>query len=280
MEISKHIVFSTRDDCELFNYLIQHGVPVHQVSGHHVATIDVFTSNPHWPWISNYVQKHNKLCLSDMIFTKQELLDAQWMYARSIWRFGYPEPSSDFSYQNITYSQRDYCENCGSGLVQKAPFRIKKAPNWNRRHFFSLFWIEDELFISDTAKDALMNAGITGISFQKVHKKNGKDTLDGVNQLMIDSILNEGLIENGTYIKHTTLCPSCNRKKLVFNCCEKLAFNKDIFLGANDIVKTHELFGDLPKLSARMILINQRTYRALVDQNLDRTLSFYPIELV
>ena len=53
----------------------------------------------------------------------------------------------------------------------------------------------------------------------------------------------------------------------------------EIFEHAPDIVKTGEVFGDGHYI-ARIILINQKVYRAIVDNHLERGLVFEPIELL
>ena len=279
MEIIKHIAFSTRDDYELFNYLTQNGISVHQVNGHHMASIDISTSDPHWHWISNYVHKHNKLCLSDINFSKQELSEAQWLKVRCIWRTGYPEPSEQYKYKSITYTNEKVCSECSVGLLQQDSFRLKKAPSWGRRHFYAPFWIEDELFVSDLAKDILSNAEISGISFMKVLHKSRNDFLTGVYQLVIPTILENGLIEDESYLKTISVCSKCGTRKYCENGCGPLIMHKEIFENVPDIVKTGDVFGGMPGIACRHILINQKVYRILSDNQLDRSLQFYPIEL-
>ena len=279
MEVTKHIGFSKEMHHGLWTYICQNNIPVDQTDGEDVAAIDILTSDPHWPWISEYMIKTKLTCLSDMIFSKEELQEAQWMRVRSIWRTGYPQPEDCYKYETITYTRDHYCCHCGVGLEQIDAFRIKRVPSWGRRHFFSLYWIEDEFFVSDLAKNAMQDAGITGITFRDVKNASGKQIYTGIQQLSIPTVLEEGLVESDTFIRSIRVCPECGTKKYLLNGSNKMIFRKEIFEKAPDVVKTAEFFGGMPKAAGRRILISQRTYRAIVDNHLDRSLLFYPIEL-
>lgn len=279
METVKHIAFSVRDDSLLVDYLTQSGIPFHQTKNHHTATFDINISNPHWNWISDYIEKHHLLCLSNIQFTKNELSEAQWLNVRCIWRFGYPEPSDKYKYKSITYTNEKVCAECGAGLVQQNSFRFKTPPSWGKRHFYAPFWIEDELFVSDRVKNVLSNAEVHNVSFMTVLKKNGREVLEGVHQLVIPTVLEKGLIEEDSFLKKISVCSKCGTKKYCGNGCGPLIMHKEVFEGAPDMVKTEEVFGGMPGIAGRKILISQKVYRILVDNQLDSSLQFYPVEL-
>lgn len=112
-----------------------------------------------------------------MLCTKAEKYTAEWFKVKSVWRFEYPQPESDFKYeQNITYSNDRLCKNrdCGYGLEQVGNFRLRKAPKWKNRSFLMMNWIPDELFVSDEAKNCLKQSGLRGFYFQAVLKKTEK----------------------------------------------------------------------------------------------------------
>ena len=213
--------------------------------------------------------------------TKEELAQAQRMRIRSIWRTGYPQPMDGFNYETITYTREHYCEKCGIGLEQINSFRIKKVPSWGRRHFFSLFWVSDELFVSEAVKKAFQEDGITGVSYMPVKDGKGKTDLEGIFQLKIINTLNEGLIDNPYNLRSRTVCDKCGRSKSRTNEGMRVQFNRSIFDNAPDIVKTGDYFGvEGNKSPSQEIIISQRTYQTIIRNNLDRNLMFYPIELV
>ena len=277
MEICKHICFHKEEVPELCDYLRDNHIPFKEVSI--VCSFDIFISNPHWEFISNYVQTHKLFCSSETLFSDDELRSAAWMTVRSQWRRGYPQPESNFQYETITYSREHWCSECSSGLVQIAPFRMLKPPKWGKRHFMELNWVGDEIFVDAIAKKVLQDVGITGMSFCEVRSKNGKEVLEGIEQLVVSSILEKGMIKDRSSIRDYSVCPQCNTKKYVPSGSGMLAFKKEIFEHSPDIVKTAEVFGDGHYI-ARIVLINQKVYRAIVDNHLERGLVFEPIELL
>ena len=279
MVLIKHIAFRIDDHPALWDYISKNSIPIDHREGDFNAALDILTSSPHWPWISDYVQEHRVFCLSDMVFAKEELQNAEWLCIRCTWKYGYPEPAEDHKYEAITYTRENTCIECNSGLVQKDSFRFKKTPAWRKRHFCAPFWIEDELFVSDYAKNVLRNTGVSGISFMPVLNKNGKEILKNVHQLVIPTVLEKGLIERDSYLKRITACSQCHTKKYCLNGCGPLIMCKEVFANVPDIVKTAEIFGGTPGFAARKILINQKVYQIIVDNKLDQSLVFYPIDL-
>lgn len=276
MEISKHIGFTKADIPELLDYLKSNNIPYEEVF--HCCIFDIYESNLHWPCIRELIGQKNVTCISETKFSKKELNSAQWLQVRSKWRNGYPQPESDFSYEGITYSVQKHCCECGVGLHQIDSFRIRKTPNWGRRHFMMLNWISDELFVDDSTKEVLCNAKITGVQYQNVRNAQGKEVLPNVNQLIIPTVLHEGLIANRTSIDKIFKCPYCSRLKYHPTGIGMTAFQKQIFDGAPDVVKTSEYFG-WGHGASRLIIVSQRFYQVVSKNKLDRSLVFEPIEL-
>ena len=110
-------------------------------------------------------------------------------------------------------------------------------------------------------------------------RKNGKEILKNVHQLVIPTVLEKGLIERDSYLKRITACSQCHTKKYCLNGCGPLIMCKEVFANVPDIVKTAEIFGGTPGFAARKILINQKVYQIIVDNKLDQSLLFYPIDL-
>ena len=60
---------------------------------------------------------------------------------------GYPEPSSDWGYLSKTFDLTQYCNMCGIGARQVAPFILKQAPKL-QNSVLQLNWVFDELFVA------------------------------------------------------------------------------------------------------------------------------------
>lgn len=277
MVISKHICFSKERAPELVDYLRQNSIFFENTNG--LITLDILQSSSHWHSVQSYVQHYHLTCLSETSFSKKELANADWLYIRSKWRCGYPQPESGFGYQSITYNNEYYCATCGGGLLQVGDFRLKGTPKWGNRHFMMLNWVEDEVFVDDIAKDVLQSANFSGFVFAPVGNKNGTSLLPGVHQLTISAQSNLGFIAGEESVQNVITCPSCGQIKYHPSGIGMYSFAQKAFDGMPDICKTTELFG-WGKSAHKLILIRQSVYRAIVDNHLDRGLVFSPLNLV
>ncbi len=77
------------------------------------------------------------------------------VYRNGGWINGYPQPDDTHEWQDIVYDKSAYCDNCDCGLIQKAPFRLKKAPEWKNRHAFGLEWVYDAIFVKKETYETL-----------------------------------------------------------------------------------------------------------------------------
>lgn len=277
MEIRKRIAFRTDSHTELIDYLKNNALKF--AEGEIISSVEILESNPHWPWIFDYAKRNDERVYSETLFSTHELESAKWLAVRSQWRNGYPQPENDFAYEGITYSSENHCVDCGAGLYQVDSFRIKKTPNWGRRHFMMLNWVEDELFLDNMATTALRNADLRGLAFRDVKDKKGTESLPNICQLIVSTILPKGLVADGHSIDNIYECTRCGTKKYHPSGIGMLTFRKDIFEGAPDIVKTEEVFG-WGHVAPKRIIISQKMYQVIVINNLDRGLVFSPIKLV
>ncbi len=277
MEISRHICFKPHKVPEMVQYLRRNNVPFED--DEEMSVLDIYESSAHWPYIEKHVQSAKLFCLCETIYSSEELQNAKWLSIRSQWRFGYPQPEDDFNYENITYARRNCCPQCSSGLQQTNPFRIKKAPQWGKRHFAELNWIGDEIFLDGMARAVLLREGITGISFYDVYNKKGTECFDGISQLLVNTILDSGIQEETPSIRQVIPCPACGIVKFLPSGIGMLKFRREIFSNQPDVVKTCEVFGS-DHYAARKILVRQKVYQTIIQNGIDRGLVFEPIGLV
>src|SRR6185295_5719179 len=91
--------------------------------GDPLMAFDVDENHPNWGSLRSLFQKWRS---SDMVrteFTKKEIDSARWLEIGA-WHNGHPQPDEDaFGYRRATYDLTDWCEQCGIGLKQKAPFQ-------------------------------------------------------------------------------------------------------------------------------------------------------------
>ena len=277
MEINKHIVLTTGALPELTGYLKDNRIACHE--GSYYTSFDIYESSPHWEYIQKFIYENGLLCQSNPVFLDNEVREAEWMRIWCQWRCGYPQPEDAFMTGKVTYSREKYCHACDCGEVQIEPFRMKKEPKWGKRHFAELNWVGDELFLSKTAKNALESNHITGISFLPVNNKKGNESFDDIFQLVVPCVLDAGMVEELTDFDKISYCSNCSKKKYVPSGTSIKSFRKEIFSNAPEVVKTFEIFRDM-RYAAREIIVHQRVYRVITENNLERGLVFEPIRLV
>lgn len=140
-------------------------------------------------------------------YSKQEVEASEILvydFSKSI---GYPEPSLNGGYLAATYNLENYCTTCGSGHVQKNPFRLSKAPNWKGHLIFQLGWTFDEIFVhEDIYHNVFEKFGVGGK--EVVLDKTGKRILDVI---QLDIPMTSSKLEMGE--QPFELCDSCGVKK-------------------------------------------------------------------
>lgn len=278
MRVSRHVSFDVEKDFALALYIHRSGIPYEKFSSTCII-FDIYEDDPHWQVIGPALEKIGAFRLSETIFTKQELQEAEWLRVRSKWHNGYPQPESAFGYLSMTYDDAHLCRECGAGGVQKDSFRLSKAPKWGTRHFFSLNWVFDELFVDDTARSILESSGLTGFRFLPVKNKRGTEEFPGVHQLFIEALTQPGVVTGGRDIDNVYTCEACARVKHHPTGIGMHRFRREALDGMPDICRTHETWG-WGSGADRHILISQRMYRLIVDNRLARSLEFEPIQLV
>lgn len=224
----------------------------------------------------DYYHKENITPIIDVIYTKEEYDKAEWYTMRSKFRFEYPQPEDD--YIGITYNDKEFCPNCGFGLIQKSSFQISKAPKWGKCNFLMLNWIEDELFVNAIVKDVFESEKIIGLKFLEVLKYRKEIAIEDIYQIYIKNELEPGLINIENSVKIIRKCNSCNRKKYIGS-GKGLTFKREVFNHlSSDIYKTYEAFGD-GLMHAKVIIVSKKLYNAIKKYNLDKKLEFEPISI-
>lgn len=280
MDVNKHICFRVETAPQLAQYLRENGLGeeiIDQIGD--MFYLDILTSNLHWPIVSQYVEANDLFCMSETLFTEQERQQAEWLEMRSPWRFDYPQPERSFLKSEVTYSAKNCCNKCGSGLIQIEDFRMKKTPKWGKRCFCQVNWVEDELFTNDIGKECLKTICPDSVLFRNVKDKRGQENWPDFHQIVIPFVLEKGLIGESISIRSYEKCPCCGITKYLTSGIGMLQYKRDIFASAPDMVKTAEIFGS-GHVATRQIIVSQSVYRKLTEKGLTRSLAFSPIELV
>jgi hypothetical protein len=168
---------------------------------------DISESDPRWLEVAKLTEKHRGLDVAWTEFTPDEIETARAVELDRCWQRGYPQPENGFGYLAVTYDLTEYCESCGVGARQKAPFRIRGGePPWRRRRMFQLNWVHDEYFVEQGLWDAVFRPLEVGSI--PVLDASSKKALQTVVQLDVPARASAML---GGYPKER--CQSCNRDK-------------------------------------------------------------------
>jgi len=164
-------------------------------------------SDHRWPEVKLLIERFQASDVPTTRFSKKEIAEAKHFKVMANNHQGYPEPSDDFGYLETTYDTSDYCEQCGCGLKQKAPFQLGARPKLGKRHFFSLNWVFDELFVLKDVGSKILKEFDINLT-PAIDAKSGRE-LDSVAQIEIPKI---DLSLDVSGFKAET-CARCGRQK-------------------------------------------------------------------
>ena len=186
-------------------------------------------------WIEAYhlVRDSGGSILYTTEFTEEEIARADYCALRPAHYSGYPQPEGDFGFRTVTYDVHRFCEACGVGLRQVAPFRVRRSLKWGRNDFLQLYWVPSEYFM----KEAVWIAHLKGLGVRSncVEDTKGRG-VDGIVQLRIDDCVDMDVEDVGGVV-----CDRC--KRVYYRPIERGFFPAP--LGAPDaaIFRTRQYFG-------------------------------------
>ena len=222
--------------------------------GDPLLTFDVDEQHPNWPKLRDLFEQWG---VSDFLrteFTKREIDAARWLQIGA-WHHGYPQPDDDvFGYRQATYDLTYWCEECGIGMSQKAPFQMKGEPKWGRNSIMQLLWVYGELFVTPDVWSRVFRPA--GVACRSVMNRKGVE-LKTVVQLVIEAtarIVTDGLAAER--------CEQCGRTKYLPVVRGPFPALRDVPAGA--IARTAEYFGSGGQADQR-VLVSQDLARALAE---------------
>lgn len=266
MEIIHHFGLSIRReiDAEAFRVLGIHldRGPQH-LPGSSIAAFDISEDDPRWVEVQQLVER---IKLTDFVrtkFSKSELGDASVLAMFATTQRGYPEPSNDMSFIEVTYDLSEYCNICGIGLRQLRPIRVGFVPTL-QRSILALNWIFDEFLVSPQVWERVFRP--FGIGYWPVLSARTGETIESVVQLRIEE--RAGLRLRGL---ERACCSDCGREKVLFNL---RGFAPDPVNIPSPIFRSVQYFGTGAN-AFNLILVEAPLYRAIREGQL-RGLEFYP----
>lgn len=151
------------------------------------VAFDVLESSAAWPEIRVWIRDRRPSDIVYTRFTDGEVGAADWVALRIDAARGYPQPREDeFGYREATYDMTEFCEVCGIGLRQRAPFQMKGEPGWGRRGVMQLNWVYDEFFVRPDVWASVFEP--YGVAGRPVSRRSGVP-LATVTQLVVDELV-------------------------------------------------------------------------------------------
>lgn len=233
--------------------------------GYPFIYFDIDESHPSWTRVRDLIERWGASDVLRTEFSADEINNAHWLEITAQHR-GFPQPDPDsFGYLKATYDLTDWCNLCGIGKVQNAPFRIEGEPNWARVGVFQLVWVYDELFVSKKVWESIFRP--LGIPGRLVCDKEGNE-LQTVVQLDIEDSVDIDV--SGIELSK---CEKCGRAKY-------LPIARGMFPAltnqpSRDLVRTRVNFGSGGQASMR-IIGSQALWMTLVREHM-RGLSVRPV---
>jgi hypothetical protein len=237
--------------------------------GQGLSTFVIDESYASWPEIRELIARWQCLDIVSTEFTLSECADAENLKMGPTWHHGYPQPEGDFGYLKKTYDLGTYCETCGIGKRQCAPFRMKREPNWGKRQILQLNWVFDEFFVLPEVWSEVFRP-MQILSAPVLEHKTGKE-LRTVVQLEIKDVASSSLSLEGKYGSET--CEVCGRKKYfpITRGCFPPFTNGP----SSRICRTQESFGSGTS-AWNGVMVNNEVYNAIHTQKLSGV-SFTPL---
>ena len=248
------------------NYLTEKNI---KYSCELLLVFEISDSNPYFDDIVNFMKDKSKFEPQIRCeYSKKELSEAKYL---RIWlrRYsGYPQPEAidvKNSYINYTFDITNFCTNCGSGLVQKDSFYLKKSFNIERIRFGGVYWEYDTFFITRELQNLFIKEKFTGIEFVPVKNIKTKQIVDNVVQLKINSVFPAKFKYD---IEKVIDCKQCKQKRDIMKMDTEISAPKDILKDLDkDFYLSQESHGD-GLLCCKDVLISNRAYKFFIDNKI------------
>lgn len=229
------------------------------LQGYYLITFEITESDHRWPRVAELVQQKDRGSLVDTIFTKDEILAAEWIRLIPIFEQGYPQPYTTWVTNPINY--KDHCPACGT-FQQATSFRLKKEPHLGKQDFMSLFWTY-ALFCTPHVFDELEAHGIQG--YEKGDAIIHKTALPSqkVSQLYVPTVANPGLVR-AEDLKHE-ICSACGFTKYYPHMRGVMYLARTAVVSDVDILQTYEWFGS-GHSAYRELLVSNRFAKLILEK--------------
>lgn len=238
-----------------------------------LMTFSVYEEDDYFIKILDYLPKQY---LGSYIYSKEELLNAEWLTMRST--------NDKLEAVNTDHTFAFSCrtkKNFGYGEIDIAyhrkqvfPYEFRHPIKWGKNHFYSSYFGGFEtIFCDDLAKSIIKNEEFQDVDFMPVIHYRKNQYLDNIHQIILSNVLpNESLILDKHFIKKE--CDICGAIQYEYSGLSRLGVYAE-FLKNADFYRTNYIFGS--GYTNAFNIVSNRVYRLITDKKIDRNLSFEPL---
>lgn len=259
--IYRYIFNTGKDDPkrEIREYLMYHKI---KYSEGLLLIFEISQDRADFKDIEKFLDTRNgKVIQIRLEYSKKELNKAKYLRLWLRKYSGYPQPETinvKNSYINYTYDITNFCPICGSGLIQRDSFYLKKSFNIEKVRIGGVYWVYDTFFITNELRDLFVKEGFSEIEFLPVKNIKTKQIIDNIVQLKINPVFPQKLKYN---VKNVIVCKACNQKKDLKKDDAEIFASKEIIKDLDkDFYLSQECTGD-GLLCCKRVIISNRVYK-------------------
>jgi hypothetical protein len=217
---------------------------------------DIDENNPEWKNIQRISRQYDASDIPRTVFTKKEVLQAEWLVLRLDHFSGYPHPED--TWREI--SGQSGCPVCNIGWKQTEPFQIAKSLTIGKRAFTSLYWAYPLLAI-DEIFEKMAQSGINGYERRALISSRTGEPFIGIAQVFIPYVTHPGGIYSEVL---DTEIFECGHQKYRSVKQGQLSVYKRALLLDVDFQYTYEWFGNEAK-AYRELLVSHKIARLIIE---------------
>ena len=258
---------------QLMEFLNEHKIEYQEGANQFRVVFSIFSSSPKAEF---YLEELRKLNIREnyitVEFTKKELSEAEFLMMRPKRQSIDIENEDAFQYTCQWISR--FGEEFAKHEEQVKEVVVKKVPSMKKRN---AFWCESTGFSVIFADKRICKLAeenfLSGVEFKNVFLKNGTCS-DDLFQMTSSNILKKEDIVWG-YGEKIEKCPMCGKEQYVTDHVWQLHLDFSKIEKQSDMYVTERIFGE--GIAEPIYVISQKFYRLLVENKLDKNVTFFPV---
>jgi hypothetical protein len=263
MDIYHRVAINSKKDIEFLSVIeklgIQFRASVLPGGASSLIVFDITESDSRWGVVSELIATKGASDIAETFFTKEEILEAEWLRLKSTFEQGYPQPKLHWPIKQLSYELT--CPKCAI-YKQTNPMRLAKEPSMGRKSFMSLIWA-DEIFCTPEVIRGLEEIKAKGYeAWDAVIHKTDRPS-ERVRQLYVPGIASPGVIIDDDLERK--ICPVCGTTKYYPHVKGRMYLKREALLPDTDFMLTHEWFGH-GLLAWREMLVSNRVASLILNK--------------